>query len=106
MTPQEHLSGCDGHHTPRQACNSHAGDAVPSHLSRAGIPASAVAVAPVSAREVDAAEVGASGHAIADGPLETIDTAHVPVLPLVALALVTAACIVVVWRLLLRRSRH
>ncbi|HEX5479858.1 MAG TPA: hypothetical protein VFY79_09080 [Dehalococcoidia bacterium] len=104
MTPQEHLPRCDGHHTPRQACNSLARDAVPTHLSRQA-PASWAAVAATVEPEVEAQEVTERRHAIADGPVDTIDTAHIPVLPLAGLAVLTLASVLVLWRLFARRAR-
>lgn len=104
MTPQEHLPGCDGHHTPRQACNSHARDAVPAHLSREGS-ASPAAVATTVELEVKAPEAAEQRHAIADGPVETIDSAHIPMLPLAVLAVLTLTSVLVLWRLFARRDR-
>ncbi|MHB8684463.1 MAG: hypothetical protein ACYC9X_09080 [Dehalococcoidia bacterium] len=47
----------------------------------------------------------ASRHAVADGPVETIDTRQLPVMPVVALAALGATCAIVAWRVLLRRRR-
>ena len=103
MTTQEPLPGCDGRHTSRQACNSLAPEAIPAHLSREAA-ASPAAVATAIEIEVEAPHTEHS-RAIADGPVETIDTAHIPVLPLAALAVLTLASVLVLWRLLARRVR-
>ncbi len=47
----------------------------------------------------------ASQHAVADGPVETIDTRQLPIMPVVALVALAATCAIVAWRVLLRRRR-
>ena len=107
MTPHEHLPGCDERHTVRQACNSRGGDAVPAHLARdADGPTYATAVATAIVNDVqvqnEAQPISDHARGIADGPVETIDTQHVPVLPLIALVALTLTCVIVLWRLFAR----
>ena len=104
MTPQEHLPGCDGRHTSRQACNSLAPEAVPAHLSRETA-ASPAAVATTIELDVETQKAAECRRAIADGPVQTIDTAHIPVLPLAVLAMLTLGSVLILWRLFARRAR-
>lgn len=78
----------------------------------AGAPAAEAAVA-IEARDAAAGrpapDVAAartlSRRAVADGPLDTIDTRGLPIAPIAGVAALGAACAVVAWRVLLARKR-
>jgi hypothetical protein len=106
MMIEGHAPGCDGRHTPRQPCNA------PTVVASFDEPlpedegAFAEALpedegAPEEAMLIAEDELGVRRtKAVADGPLEVIDTTKMPLLPAIVLVVVTLAVALIVMRIL------